>query len=70
MYLSYALQCRLQNYSDGIAKVQKQLQNYSDFSQKSIVKTVNKRFFNNMLYYYFSLEVVLQGVAKNNPTGK
>ena len=27
-------------------------------------------FLNIMLCYYFSLEAVLQGVAKNNPTDK
>ena len=31
---------------------------------------MNMRFLNIMLYYYFSLEAVLQGVPKNNPTEK
>ena len=34
------------------------------------MKTVNTSFFNIMPCYYFSLEAVLQGVAKNNPTKK
>ena len=53
-----------------IAKVQKQLQNYSDFSRQSIVKNVKMNFLNIMLCYNFSLESVFQGRAKNNPTGK
>ena len=28
------------------------------------------RFLNDILCYYFSLEAILQGVAKNNPTEK
>ena len=35
-----------------------------------IMKTVNMSFINIMLYHYFSLEAVLQGVARNNPTEK
>ena len=31
---------------------------------------MNMSFFEIMLCYYFSLEVVLQDVAKNNPTKK
>ena len=31
---------------------------------------MNMSFLNIMLCYYFSLEAVLQGVAKNNPTNK
>ena len=31
---------------------------------------MNMSFLNIMLCYYFSLEAVLQGVAKNNPTKK
>ena len=53
-----------------MANVQKQPQNYSDFSQQSIVKTENMSFLNIMLCYYFSLEAVLQDVAKNNPIKK
>ena len=34
------------------------------------MKTVNMSFVNTMLCYYLSLEAVLQGVAKNNPTEK
>ena len=34
------------------------------------MKTVNMSFLNIMLCYYFSLEAILQDVAKNNPTKK
>ena len=34
------------------------------------VTTMNMSFFKFMLCYYFSLAVVLQDVAKNNPTKK
>ena len=53
-----------------MANVLKQTPNYSDFSQWSIAKTMKMSFLNIMLCYYFSLEVVLQDVAKNNPTKK
>ena len=53
-----------------MANVLKQTRNYSDFSQSSIVKTMKMSFLNIMLCCYFSLEVVLQDVAKNSPTKK
>ena len=34
------------------------------------MKNVDMSFLNIMLCYYFSLEAVLQGMAKNNPTEK
>ena len=57
-----------QHYFNWIAKVQ--TPNWSEFSQKFIVKTVKLTFLNFMLCYYFSLEAVLQGIAENNPTKK
>ena len=40
-------------------------------SPSSVVKTMNMSFFFNiMLRYYFSLEAILQDMAKNNPTKK
>ena len=61
----HALQSWLQHYSDWINKVQKQLESYSNFFRKSVEKNVNMSFFTILLWYYFSLEAVLQGIAKS-----
>ena len=70
MQVSHVLQRRPQHYSAWIANVQKHLQNHGDFSRQTIVKNVNVSFLDIILDYYFSLEAVLQDMAKNNPTEK
>ena len=70
--LFYGLQPRLLHYSNWIAKVKKQLQNYSDSKIIPVIyfEKCEYEFFEYYTYYHFSLEAVLQGMAKNNPTGK
>ena len=46
--LLHGLKPWLLHYSDWIAKVKKQLQNYSDLSRLSVVKSVNMSFLNIM----------------------
>ena len=66
----HGLQPRPLHYPDWIAKVNKQLQNYSESKIIPVIyfEKCEFEFFEYYTYYHFSLEAVLQGMAKNNPT--